>query len=210
MSVYVYYGHDHIQRWNVFIDHDIVLTTYGVLTSKWLNIWTIYDIHIVLLSINLMHELQEFFSLSLSYMWFQSCSHVNIFALLVFVYQSMTVICMGEFLFMLSLHLCVLQKNLEERSLQSIHWYKVVLDEAYTIKALCSNASQAIFQLTVDHYWCFTGTPIQMHSHKHAHLKLFYTTWRRVVFIMFDIKRNSMRILGNNKMSLYYVCYSLS
>jgi hypothetical protein len=33
--------------------------------------WAIYDIHIVLFSIILVHELQEIFSLLFFYMWFQ-------------------------------------------------------------------------------------------------------------------------------------------
>jgi hypothetical protein len=170
--------------------------------------WAIYDIHIVLLSIILMHELQEFFSLSLSNMWSECCSPTNIFAFLVFVCQSMTVICVGEFLLMLSLHLCVLQFFLEER--HSIDWYKVVLDKAHTIKAFCSNASQVIFQLTVNHYWCLIGTSIQVHSHKHAILNSFTQLEGKLSFVMFDIKIDSMRILSNNKLSLYYVCCSLS
>lgn len=35
MYVYAYYGHDHIQKCNALTNHDIVLTTYGVLASKW-------------------------------------------------------------------------------------------------------------------------------------------------------------------------------
>jgi len=35
MSIYAYYGHDCLQEHNVIIDHDIVLTTYGVLAFEW-------------------------------------------------------------------------------------------------------------------------------------------------------------------------------
>ncbi|CAK9866134.1 unnamed protein product [Sphagnum jensenii] len=90
MSVYAYYGHDRLRERSALTDHDIVLTTYGVLASEW--------------------------------------SQPNF---------------------------------LEEGPLHSIHWYRVVLDEAHTIKAFRSNASQAVFQLTADRRWCLTGTPIQ-------------------------------------------------
>jgi superfamily II DNA or RNA helicase len=155
-------------------------------------------------------ELQEFFSLLLSYTWSQSCPPANIFAVSVFVYQSMTVRCMAEFLLMLSLHLCVLQNFLEEGPLHSIHWYRVVLDEAHTIKAFRSNASQAVFQLTADRRWCLTGTPIQVHSHKQAILNSSTQLEGELSSAMSDIRADSMRILGNNKLSLYYVCCSLS
>lgn len=35
MSIYAYYGHDRLQKHNVIINHDIVLTTYGVLAYEW-------------------------------------------------------------------------------------------------------------------------------------------------------------------------------
>ncbi|CAM6085783.1 unnamed protein product [Calypogeia fissa] len=42
-----------------------------------------------------------------------------------------------------------------------IHWYRIMLDEAHTIKNLRSQSSQAIFKLSADCRWCLTGTPIQ-------------------------------------------------
>jgi DNA repair protein RAD5 len=35
MSVYAYYGHDRLRERSALTDHDIVLTTYGVLASEW-------------------------------------------------------------------------------------------------------------------------------------------------------------------------------
>jgi DNA repair protein RAD5 len=139
MSVYAYYGHDRLRERSALTDHDIVLTTYGVLASEW--------------------------------------SQPNF---------------------------------LEEGPLHSIHWYRVVLDEAHTIKAFRSNASQAVFQLTADRRWCLTGTPIQVHSHKQAILNSSTQLEGELSSAMSDIRTDSMRVLGNNKLSLYYVCCSLS
>lgn len=46
-------------------------------------------------------------------------------------------------------------------SLQSIQWFRVVLDEAHTIKASKCQSAQAAFNLSADTRWCLTGTPIQ-------------------------------------------------
>ncbi|KAI5069906.1 hypothetical protein GOP47_0014249 [Adiantum capillus-veneris] len=45
--------------------------------------------------------------------------------------------------------------------LQSIQWFRVVLDEAHTIKASKCQSAQAAFNLSADTCWCLTGTPIQ-------------------------------------------------
>ncbi|GBG80826.1 hypothetical protein CBR_g31382 [Chara braunii] len=50
---------------------------------------------------------------------------------------------------------------LEEGSLHSVHWYRVVLDEAHMIKNWKSQSAKAVFHLTSDRRWCLTGTPIQ-------------------------------------------------
>jgi hypothetical protein len=63
----------------------------------------------------------------------------------------MTIKCMGEFIFMLNLHLCVLQNFLKEGPLHFIHLYNVILDEAHIIKVFYANTSQVVFQLTIDH-----------------------------------------------------------
>ncbi|GAB2274661.1 DNA repair protein rad5a [Dionaea muscipula] len=46
-------------------------------------------------------------------------------------------------------------------SLYSIRWFRVVLDEAHTIKSPKSQISMAAASLTADRRWCLTGTPIQ-------------------------------------------------
>ncbi|KAJ1798824.1 hypothetical protein LPJ59_002252 [Coemansia sp. RSA 2399] len=45
--------------------------------------------------------------------------------------------------------------------LQAVHWHRVVLDEAHTIKERRTLASLATCALSADRRWCLTGTPIQ-------------------------------------------------
>ncbi|XP_057956384.1 DNA repair protein RAD5A [Malania oleifera] len=45
--------------------------------------------------------------------------------------------------------------------LYSVRWFRVVLDEAHTIKSSKSQVSMAAAALTADCRWCLTGTPIQ-------------------------------------------------
>ncbi|KAJ1859868.1 hypothetical protein LPJ73_001646 [Coemansia sp. RSA 2703] len=46
-------------------------------------------------------------------------------------------------------------------ALQAVHWHRVVLDEAHTIKEKRTICSQAAGALTASRRWCLTGTPIQ-------------------------------------------------
>ncbi|KAK4492241.1 hypothetical protein RD792_003042 [Penstemon davidsonii] len=43
----------------------------------------------------------------------------------------------------------------------SVRWFRVVLDEAHTIKSSKSQVSMAAAALAADRRWCLTGTPIQ-------------------------------------------------
>ncbi|KAE8037511.1 hypothetical protein FH972_010097 [Carpinus fangiana] len=45
--------------------------------------------------------------------------------------------------------------------LYSVRWFRVVLDEAHTIKSSKSQISMAAAALVADRRWCLTGTPIQ-------------------------------------------------
>ncbi|XP_024376643.1 DNA repair protein RAD5A isoform X1 [Physcomitrium patens] len=90
LSVYAYYGTDRIRERKALLEHDIVLTTYGVVASE---------------------------------------SNQSNF--------------------------------MEDGPLHSIHWFRIVLDEAHTIKAFRTSTSKAVFMLTADRRWCLTGTPIQ-------------------------------------------------
>ncbi|XP_058088986.1 DNA repair protein RAD5A isoform X2 [Magnolia sinica] len=53
-------------------------------------------------------------------------------------------------------------ENAEDNGgLYSVRWFRVVLDEAHTIKSSKSQISMAAAALTADRRWCLTGTPIQ-------------------------------------------------
>lgn len=43
-----------------------------------------------------------------------------------------------------------------------IDWYRVVLDEAHTIKSPRTKAARAAYELTSHCRWCLTGTPLQV------------------------------------------------
>ncbi|GFZ12847.1 DNA/RNA helicase protein [Actinidia rufa] len=49
----------------------------------------------------------------------------------------------------------------ENGGLYSVRWFRVVLDEAHTIKSSKSQISMAAAALIADRRWCLTGTPIQ-------------------------------------------------
>ena len=42
-----------------------------------------------------------------------------------------------------------------------IHWYRIILDEAHTIKNRNAKATQACYALRSEYRWCLTGTPMQ-------------------------------------------------
>ncbi|KAH9317698.1 hypothetical protein KI387_019467, partial [Taxus chinensis] len=90
MSVYVHYGQSRTKDIKTLLQQDVVLTTYGVLSSE---------------------------------------------------YQS--------------------ENSQDEGVLHSIHWFRVVLDEAHSIKSPKSQSSHAAYALVADCRWCLTGTPIQ-------------------------------------------------
>lgn len=52
-------------------------------------------------------------------------------------------------------------ENAEEGGLYSVRWFRVILDEAHTIKSSKSQISIAATALVADRRWCLTGTPIQ-------------------------------------------------
>ncbi|KAM3295517.1 hypothetical protein ACQJBY_038042 [Aegilops geniculata] len=53
------------------------------------------------------------------------------------------------------------ESSAENGGLYSVHWFRIVLDEAHMIKSSKSLISQAAAALTADRRWCLTGTPIQ-------------------------------------------------
>ena len=42
-----------------------------------------------------------------------------------------------------------------------VHWYRVILDEAHTVKNRNAKATQACYALRTEYRWCLTGTPMQ-------------------------------------------------
>lgn len=50
----------------------------------------------------------------------------------------------------------------ENSIFHKIEWYRVVLDEAHTIKASKTQGAQAAFALSSHCRWCLTGTPLQV------------------------------------------------
>ncbi|KAL8715895.1 MAG: hypothetical protein Q9220_000562 [cf. Caloplaca sp. 1 TL-2023] len=44
-----------------------------------------------------------------------------------------------------------------------LHWYRIILDEAHTIKNRNAKASKACYALRAEYRWCLTGTPMQNH-----------------------------------------------
>ncbi|KAF7152649.1 hypothetical protein RHSIM_Rhsim01G0209100 [Rhododendron simsii] len=53
-------------------------------------------------------------------------------------------------------------ENAEDNGgLYSVRWFRLVLDEAHTIKSSKSQSSMAAAAITADRRWCLTGTPIQ-------------------------------------------------
>ncbi|CAL9069661.1 unnamed protein product [Musa banksii] len=89
LSVFVYYGGDRINDLKVISEHDVVLTTYGVLASAYKS-----DPE----KISIFHE---------------------------------------------------------------IDWYRVVLDEAHSIKSSKTVVAQSAYALNAYSRWCLTGTPLQ-------------------------------------------------
>ncbi|KAF7145413.1 hypothetical protein RHSIM_Rhsim04G0188100 [Rhododendron simsii] len=88
ISTFVHYGGDRTNDPKVIAAHDVVLTTYGVLTAAF-------------------------------------------------------------------------KKDGENSIFHKIEWYRVVLDEAHTIKASKTQGAQAAFSLSSHCRWCLTGTPLQ-------------------------------------------------
>ncbi|KAK4441254.1 DNA repair protein A [Sesamum alatum] len=53
------------------------------------------------------------------------------------------------------------ENAVDNGSLFSVRWFRVILDEAHTIKSSKSQISMAASALAADCRWCLTGTPIQ-------------------------------------------------
>ncbi|XP_027167046.1 DNA repair protein RAD5B-like [Coffea eugenioides] len=54
------------------------------------------------------------------------------------------------------------RKDGENSIFHRVDWYRVVLDEAHTIKSSKTLGAQAAFKLSSYCMWCLTGTPLQV------------------------------------------------
>lgn len=52
-------------------------------------------------------------------------------------------------------------KGTKKVGLFSVYWYRIILDEAHTIKNRNAKATQAACALDAEYRWCLTGTPLQ-------------------------------------------------
>lgn len=50
--------------------------------------------------------------------------------------------------------------GIDSRGLFSLNWFRVILDEAHTIKNRQSKTARACYELSAEHRWVLTGTPI--------------------------------------------------
>lgn len=66
-----------------------------------------------------------------------------------------------------SFYLSYVQNAEDNGGLFSIRWFRVVLDEAHTIKSSKSQISMAAAALIADKRWCLTGTPIQVNYYNY-------------------------------------------
>ncbi|KAF9645233.1 hypothetical protein BDM02DRAFT_3263042 [Thelephora ganbajun] len=53
------------------------------------------------------------------------------------------------------------EKKRATKALFAVKWWRIVLDEAHTIKNRSTKSAKACFELEGNHRWCLTGTPIQ-------------------------------------------------
>lgn len=54
-----------------------------------------------------------------------------------------------------------LDKNNKKSGLFSVYWFRIILDEAHTIKNRNAKASQSACALDAEYRWCLSGTPMQ-------------------------------------------------
>ncbi|GAB1215843.1 hypothetical protein ATERTT37_005040 [Aspergillus terreus] len=53
------------------------------------------------------------------------------------------------------------EKSNKTSGLFSVYWYRIILDEAHTIKNRNAKATQSAYALDAEYRWCLSGTPMQ-------------------------------------------------
>ncbi|KAL5358467.1 SNF2 family N-terminal domain-containing protein [Aspergillus floccosus] len=53
------------------------------------------------------------------------------------------------------------EKSNKSSGLYSVYWYRIILDEAHTIKNRNAKATQSAYALDAEYRWCLSGTPMQ-------------------------------------------------
>ena len=49
----------------------------------------------------------------------------------------------------------------EDSPIHAIHYHRLILDEAHSIKTRTTSVARSCFALTADYKWCLSGTPVQ-------------------------------------------------
>ena len=84
----------------------------------------------------------------------------------------------------------------------AVHWHRIILDEAHTIKNRAAKASQAACALKAEYRWCMTGTPLQNNLDELQSLIKFLriepysdlTTWREQITKPLSSNRGGLAI----------------
>ncbi|KAF7503646.1 hypothetical protein GJ744_003424 [Endocarpon pusillum] len=58
-------------------------------------------------------------------------------------------------------HTLAAERKSKRSPLKAISWFRIVLDEAHTIRRQATTLFAAVWELSSCHRWCLTGTPIQ-------------------------------------------------
>ncbi|XP_024522203.1 DNA repair protein RAD5A-like isoform X2 [Selaginella moellendorffii] len=77
-----------------------------------------------------------------------------------------------------------------EGPIHNVHWFRVVLDKAHSIKANKSCVAQAVFKLVADRRLCLTGTPVPILNANYLSLVIFmmpFTRHEELLFLFFSL-----------------------
>ncbi|RYP70978.1 hypothetical protein DL771_005073 [Monosporascus sp. 5C6A] len=96
----------------------------------------------------------------------------------------------------------VAKSGIKDRGLFSLNFFRIILDEAHTIKNRQSKTAKACYELSAEHRWVLTGTPIVNRLEDLFSLVRFlrvepwnnFSFWRTFITVPFESK-NFMRAL---------------